>query len=441
MNSPREALAFPAVAAILWLYIYVVLPCQLVAAGDSGLDAAALGMAQTTAWIAFAALQLGWDMRASRGVSQRLHLSKRTLSFARLWLSGLTLQLLGLVGYYTFVHSGRSFEDTSGYWYLLVNLCYPGISLCVAVLVLRPEFRTALNQFLLVAGAALVFVPFLAGARRGPTFAGIIAITFPYLACRPSRASFVKMASVVVMGGIVMLVLVAARRVVYDEGSWSEAVEMITLKDAFENRGRVTSDNEFANHTLQIEANRASGLYQYGTAHLTAFLNAIPRSIWSSKPGRGQGLFPEALASHDTDVANNLGHGGGFAVVADSFNNYGWFFPLFWFGIGYGLSSIYVRAFSTNDLKWKAHYVGIVCASHWFIAQTFAEAFVPAVIYQAGYYVSFKFALRPCQKTGRRRGRSDNGHKKRIHHGPTGIIIRDSARHSAWINSSENRRF
>ena len=153
-----------------------------------------------------------------------------------------------------------------------------------------------------------------------------------------------------------------------------------------------TSDNEYYNHCLLVAADLQTGCYQYGSTHYAVLLNWIPRQLWADKPQRNQGLFPSAMHMLPGGRQHNLGHGGAWGPVADSFDNYWFFFPIFWFLIGYGVAALFVRGFIENSLRWKMHYVGVLCATHWFIAQCLPEAFVPGMIYQAAYFLAFRFA-------------------------------------------------
>src|SRR5262245_31295401 len=199
--SREKALEFPVIAGLMWLYIYVLLPLQLVLSGEPGLSEESLTVGQLTALLAFVALQIGWGTRLRSAGDRcfsadcaaqsaefrrmgRVMQGVRLWDYQRLWRMGLALQAVGLVGFYTFLRSGRSFEETSGYWYMLFHLCYPGISLCVAVLVLRNEARTGFNYGTVLVATVLIFVPFLLGARRGPTFTVLVALAFSYLICR-----------------------------------------------------------------------------------------------------------------------------------------------------------------------------------------------------------------------------------------------------------------
>jgi hypothetical protein len=159
-----------------------------------------------------------------------------------------------------------------------------------------------------------------------------------------------------------------------------------------EERAKRTSDNEYFNHCQMLEANLRTGLYQYGTAHLAALVNWVPRRFWLDKPQRGLGFLPEALQTLDRDDSSNLGVGGAWGAVADSFNNYWYFFPVFWLGVGWLTAAAFLKAQVFGSLPWKLHNVGILCAAHWFIAQSFAEAFVPFMIYQGVFFIAFQYA-------------------------------------------------
>jgi hypothetical protein len=115
-------------------------------------------------------------------------------------------------------------------------------------------------------------------------------------------------------------------------------------------------------------------------------------------------------------TTGNLGHGGAIGAVADSFNNYGWFLPIYWAILGWLVAAVYYRAIYQNSLRWKLHYIGILCASHWLIAQSLAEASVPGIFYQVSYFLAFKFALIP--KTFPRRKIEFRGRNQIINESP-----------------------
>ena len=157
-------------------------------------------------------------------------------------------------------------------------------------------------------------------------------------------------------------------------------------------RAKKTSDNEYFNHCQMLEANLRTGLYQYGTAHLVVLVNWVPRRFWPDKPQRSLGLLPEAIHQIESESLSNLGVGGAWGAVADSFNNYWYFFPIFWLAIGWLTAAAFLRAQVGGSLPWKLYNVGILCGAHWFIAQSIVEAFVPFMIYQGVFFIAFWYS-------------------------------------------------
>jgi hypothetical protein len=131
-------------------------------------------------------------------------------------------------------------------------------------------------------------------------------------------------------------------------------------------------------------------------------VNWVPRRFWPDKPQRNLGLLPEAMQTLERDESSNLGVGGAWGAVADSFNNYWYFFPVFWLGIGWLTAAAFLRAQAFGSLPWKLYNVGILCTAHWFIAQNVVEAFVPFMIYQGVFFIAFKYsAVRVARKPKR----------------------------------------
>jgi hypothetical protein len=415
---PREWLGFASIAAVLWLYFYVYLPYQLIGEQRLAFRASLWNFAQFTAFASLLSLLIGWHWKLHlRRREVRAGGPERRFDIDRLWWSGVGALGIGLIGFYSFTRSGREFSETSAYWYLLFNTCYPGIALAVAAMVLSPRHRTAGHTGLLLLLSALIVVPLLTGARRGPTFVAIMACFFSFAAVRRKPIQPVVVLSVLGVAGALVLVQVGARRVTYGEGgTWQEYLETVRFDEVLGGRARQSADNEYFNHCQMLEANLRTGVYQYGTAHLAALLNWVPRAFWPAKPERGTGFFPEALRQMERDESSNLGVGGGWGVVADSFNNYWYFFPLFWMGIGWLTGAAFLKAHgghfrsgglnreaaqvvaslpcssAASALPWELRNVGILCAAHWFIAQNFAEAFVPFMIYQGVFFIAFRYS-------------------------------------------------
>jgi hypothetical protein len=396
------AFGVPAVAGIFWLYVYVFLPWQLVNSEPNALRPDQLVANQLLAFLCYASLCIGSNYGISHATKQ--FKISRVYDSTKLWQAGIVLQIIGLVGLFTFNATVRDFKNTSAYWYMAFNFCYPGLAICVALLASRPQMRTIFNYSLSIVFAGAVIIPFLVSARRGPSFVAVMAIGASYLLLSRRHAGIWKSLSLVVAAGVLMVVLVSARPTINNEGTWKEFFHTATTEEMLVDRGERLSDNEYYNSCLQVDANRSTGRYQYGTVHLMLPLNAIPRSWWPGKPNRGGGLFPYAL--EDVGPDSNLGHGGAIGCVADSFDNYGWAAPVYWFFIGWLVAIAYYKAIWSDDMHRKMFYVGILCSLHWFVAQSLGEAFVPFCIYQISFLLAFWYAQIPLiVKRPKRRSR------------------------------------
>jgi hypothetical protein len=392
-EKPRELLGFATVASVLWLYIYGYLPYHLILEQKGAFRAEIWNLAQFTAFVSLLSLLVGWHWKVDSARRSLRPAPEVTFNMDRLWWCGLGALAIGLAGFYSFARSGREFATTSAYWYLLFNTCYSGMALCVVVMTLSPRHRSVFHWGTLALLASLIILPLLVGARRGPTFVAIIALFFSFAAVRRKPVHPVILLSVLCTAGLLMLLLVTARRVTYSEGgAWKEFLGTVKVEEMLEERAKKTGDNEYFNHCQMLEANLRTGLYQYGTAHLAGLVNWVPRRFWPDKPQRGLGFLPEALQTIERDDSSNLGVGGAWGAVADSFNNYWYFFPVFWLAIGWLTAAAFLRAQVYGSLPWKLYNVGILCAAHWFIAQSIVEAFVPFMIYEGVFFIAFKYA-------------------------------------------------
>ncbi len=388
---PREVVGFATIVSLMWLYFYAWLPYQAVHNFMDAFPTRIWTLGQLIALLALLAFLAGWYWRL---LSRRRTVPKPVpdFNYDRLWWAGIALIFIGKVSYNIFLASGREFDDTSAYWYMLLTVVYPGMAVCTVVLIASPQHRTIWRFVTLAVLVAVVVWPSLRGARRGPVFVTIISITMTYFIVRqrPPRPGVVL--GVFVATGLLILTIYTGRRSVYSEGTWSEFFETVTVDEVVTERAARTSDNEFFNHCLALEANLRTGLYQYGTTHLAMLVHWVPRSYWPGKPSRGRGFFPTALYAVETEYAHNVGYGGAIACVEDTFDNYGYFFPIFWFIVGYGSASFFARSQDSGDLRWKMHYVGLLASSHWFIAQNLPEALVPFCFFQASYFAAFYLA-------------------------------------------------
>jgi hypothetical protein len=101
------------------------------------------------------------------------------------------------------------------------------------------------------------------------------------------------------------------------------------------------------------------------------------------------GIFPAAMLHFRPGFYTNLGFGGAWGPVSDSFDNYWYFCFIFWYFVGRGAVALHKRAMYQERLNWKMHYLAVLMSSHWFFAQCPTEALVPFMFYQAAFWLAF----------------------------------------------------
>jgi hypothetical protein len=382
---PRELLAFPTFVSMMWAYIYLYLPLNLVSKYADDFTSELWSFAQFSAFLSLFFLNLGWRRTYNRHATKPSIRPAWGYDLDRLRSSSFVLVAIGILGYWSFRNSSVGYQGGTAYWYLSFLVCYPGLAILIALMTISPRYRSPMSLITIAMMAAGVFIPLLLDLRRGPTFAAIIAIVGAYasFSLKPSRLLIVGSIG---FAGVLLLVLVTLR---YSKSSWFESD---FINEALVKKSQSAADNEFYNHCQSLSANFESGNYQYGTVHLGMLVHWVPRFIWPDKPGRSVGFFPEAVRNLRLSKKNNLGFGGAFGPVADAFNNYWYFFPIYFLGVGWVTAVIFSRAQSPDALDWKMYNVALLTASHWFVAQCLTEAFVPLMIFLASFYAAFRYA-------------------------------------------------
>jgi len=235
-----------------------------------------------------------------------------------------------------------------------------------------------------ILGIIAFILPHVINARRGPLFPMIIVLLLvPPLALRrpPNRLIY---CGGLAAAALVMLLFLQVRFYTYNGGTWSDALQNLSVTTAVE-RGQEAEDNEYVNSCQVIGTIYQDGKYQYGTGHLGLLLHWVPRSFWWSKPELGAGTYSFNEMFDDVEQATGvrlLGTGASSAGVADSFIQYGIFCPLFWFALSCGAGAVYAKVIHGKSPRWLFVYVGFICASHWLISQSFSAAFVPCMYFE-----------------------------------------------------------
>ncbi|MGA2257755.1 MAG: hypothetical protein ABSG53_24090 [Thermoguttaceae bacterium] len=370
--------------------MYVYLSFRILKSHPTLLPDTVLTIVQFLPFVCFASFLAGWYL--SLGRRPRANFAAPSYSLRHLWSWGIGLLIVGNAGLYSFSYSESSFATSSAYWYMLFQVGYAGIALWVAVLTIKRRIVETTSRVIFAVLVYLLLAPTLLNARRGPVYTAIISAVFGYLLVRPSSLKLWKVIGMLGAAGLLMIVLVHARKHLGAGQSWQKAMQAATVDAMHEKRSTEVADNEFVNHAVKVEANLETGMYQYGTVHLAMLTHWIPRAIWPGKPQRSMGIYPAAMLHFKPGFYTNLGLGGAWGPVADSFDNYWYFCPIFWYFIGLGTVALYNRAVWRDQLNWKMHYLAVLMSSHWFFAQCATEAIVPFMFYQAAFWLAFHFS-------------------------------------------------
>ena len=400
MKRPMRLLEWPVIVCVMWLYFYGYMGIQAVLYLRPQIpEADIVGLGELVDLLCLLGILWGWRTALRRGVPPSSSASTLYARNETLWWVGLLLILVGASGTYSLGAAiaatqarGDQFNwsAVSGYWTLLFHVGYPGMAIALWALITGKNHRW-LSRLLFVIAIAGFITPFIMNARRGPVFPLVIVLLYlpPLIKKVPPRRAFIL--GGLLAAGLTMLALNTARRWIVAR-NWDEAADVLTPEQVLVSRTLRVEDNEFINNVYMIAALDRNGKYQYGTGHLSLLTHWIPRAVWPDKPALGEGWYPnEELTADVNAVAGRALLGGGAAAtgVADSFVQYGYLAPLFWFGIAWVIGRVYVRARASDDPRVQISYVGLLCASHWLISQSFSEAFVPGVTYQVVPLIAF----------------------------------------------------
>jgi len=379
---PYRVLEWPFLACAMWAYFYGYMAYDAKTGLSEYLANGISNIGQLMPLLCLIGVLIGWGL-GIRGKSRRAS-EKRTYPWFLFWVAGACFLGIGAAGGYSVMHATdegtMNYRESSGYYYLLFYVGYPGLAMAVwALFKMEPGMRKYLWVMTLLGLAAFMY-PFLVNARRGPLFPAImILLLVPPLARRRSPNPLV-FCGVLAVAGVVMLLFLQIRSITYAGGTWSEAIQNLSLDAALEERAKQPEDNEYINNCQIIGTIYQNGKYQYGTGHLSLLVHWIPRSMWRNKPALGEGSYSYNEMFDDVESATGvrlLGTGAAPGGVADSFVQYGVLCPLFWFGLSWGMGLVYVRARAGNDPRWFFCYVGFICATDWLVSQGLAAAFVP----------------------------------------------------------------
>jgi len=397
--KPERLPQLPVVAAAMWLYFYVFMAYAVAVEMGPLLPSGALALGQLIALASLVGLIVGSRLGMRRpGAASGTQVPQ--YAWGRLWWIGATLTVLGSVAHLAFITQKQiRWQETTAYWYLAFYVIYPGLACCLVARI-KGSISHPAERPAVWALAAFAMFPHVAAARRGPLFPIVMVLVFlPNLVRRRTPKRTVILGALA-GSAIVMLLFVAVRPWVYrsgessltaiSAGDWSEALDSVSFEDVVLRKTRQETDNEFLYHCAMVKTNVETGVYQYGTGYLSLLTHWIPRRWWPSKPELGEGWFGNILHLIPTVTGWRMSIGASAGGLAEVFNQFGWFSPLFWGLLGWLAARMLRRARVEDDPRWVVAYIGVLCASHWLISQGFAAAFVPACVFQVVPWLAFR---------------------------------------------------
>lgn len=384
-RRPERMLEWPFIVCAIWSYFYGYMAYDVKTLLSDYLPPGTLTLGALMPLLCLAGILGGWKLGTAGAT--RTQTQQRDYSLPQVWWVGMVLLLAGIIGANFFLSSGAmglDLQATSAYAYLSFYCGYPGLILAVWSASKMSGANRMLFWTFTAVGIGVFMLPFFMGARRGPLFpTAMLLLVVPSLASRRAPNPLVFFSGLIV-AGLLMLLCLQIREAQRFSDSWSDVVRSLSITKAVQDRGQEVTDNEYLNNCALIAVMTQTGKYQYGSGHIGMFLHWIPRALWPNKPALGEGWYSyeELFDEVESFVGIRLIGGGAAAGgVADSFIQYGYFTPLFWFALSWFIARIYARARWGNDPRWLWAYAGIVCVSHWLISQAAANAFVPGVVF------------------------------------------------------------
>jgi hypothetical protein len=391
---PHRMLEWPFLASAMWAYFYGYMAYAAKMNLSEYLMNDISNIGQLMPLLCLVGVLIGWALgtQGDQGRSPET----RNYPYLRFWLVGVCVLLVGTAGNFSVMRAAQegtlNFQASSGYWYLVFYVGYPGLAMIVWSLVkMKSRTRIYLGILSLILLAVFMY-PQMANARRGPLFPAIMVLLLVPPLARKRSPNPIVFFSVLAAAGLVMLLFLQVRSLIGSGVAWSDVVQNLSLSKATEERAKQPEDNEYINNCQLIGTIYQNGKYQYGTGHLSLLAHWIPRAIWKDKPVLGEGNYSYDEMFDDVEAVTGvhlLGTGAAAGGVADSFVQYGVLCPLYWLVLSWGFGRVYVRARYGNNPRWLFSYVGFMCAMHWLTSQGLGAAFVPGSCFLAVPLVVF----------------------------------------------------
>jgi hypothetical protein len=190
-----------------------------------------------------------------------------------------------------------------------------------------------------------------------------------------------------------MLFYVAIRDYSSEAGSWSaQRFQNLSASNILLQKAYTEGDNEFLYNCCYIGTCYELDRFQWGTSFLSLSVHWIPRQWWADKPAMATGWF-DPITFDDIFEMTGVMPTPGCAMtgIAETFMEFGWATPVFWYFLGWLFGRAYRLALGRPLTFWPIVYLGLIASSHYLVTQGFSSFFVPAMCYVFLPVVIFTF--------------------------------------------------
>lgn len=386
-RNPARMLGFPFLSSLMCLYFYGYMAMCAFSELRFAFRTEDAVIGQFLVLLCLLAIHFGWKAGL---IKPKTPAKAKQYSYGWIWLIGLLLMLTATAVHFSFhgtslqARSGQNFRGSTAYWYMFFWVGYPGLSVSIwALCNMKKSERKPLMTVSLIVFAIFIF-PHIYTARRGPLLPAVIILLFMPAFALKKKPSRVMVTGGLVLAGLAMLTFVQARRFLNNDKTWTEAFNTINAEEIIRTKVSQVGDNEYVNHIYFVGTLNKTGKWQYGTGHFSLLLHWIPRKVWQDKPHLGEGFFWRGQLFDDLNAhAGSRSFGGGAAAggFADTFLQYGYATPIFWYILVFYFARLYSAAIYGSHPTHIFSYIAVLSSTHWLISQGIAASFVPCLIF------------------------------------------------------------
>jgi hypothetical protein len=385
IQTPIGILGFVPVICAMFGYLFVIQAAAVATTMSHRIDPDYLAMGELVALTCLLAILAGWHKGAGKVVMSKTERPIQVAQGRMLWYCGISAICVGIFGqYYYFIMVLPEREVVVAYVYMVFHVAFPGLAICVYLASADRAFRTGGNILALLILGSIFIWPWIYAVRRAPTFTFLIILVYGFYLARPRKVNRMMVLTGLFSACVLMLFFFFIRD--YSQswgGSWSSSrLKEVEISNVLFDKAYEEGDNEFLYCCAIVGTCYELDRYQWGTSYLSLSIHWIPRSWWPDKPRLATGWF-EPPTSHDIFEVTGVMPTPGSALsgIGESFMDFGWFTPVFWFCLGWCFGKLYRLAIAHGFSMWAIIYIGMIAGTHYLITQGFGAFFVPACIY------------------------------------------------------------